>query len=316
MADVVCLGIMVADAVAKPVMEMPERGKLVLVDDLQLQSGGCATNTGNALGKLGIDTAIIGKVGQDGFGDFLINTVHSFGVKTQGIKRDSSVNTSATLVMVAEDGERSFIHYIGANARLREEDVDFSLIKGAKILHVAGALLMPGFDGQPSARIMKRAKEMGVKTALDTAWDSTGRWMETLEPCLYHTDIFLPSIEEAKMLAGEDDPSKIADKFLGYGIQVVGLKMGSKGCYVKSQDEEFFVPAFNVKAVDATGAGDSFVAGFLAGAVKGLSLRDCAVLGNAVGASSVTAIGASTGILSWDDTLKFIKEQGEVISGA
>ena len=110
MADVICLGILVADAVARPVREIPAKGKLVLVDDLQLSSGGCATNTGNALGKLSIDTGIIGKVGQDGFGDFLINTISSFGVNTEGIKRDPSTNTSATLVMVDEDGERSFIH--------------------------------------------------------------------------------------------------------------------------------------------------------------------------------------------------------------
>lgn len=304
------MGILVADAVAKPVREFPGKGKLVLVDDLQLRSGGCATNTGNALGKLGIDTAVIGKVGDDGFGDFLIKTIDSFGVDIRGIKRDPSTNTSATLVMVDEDGERSFIHYLGANAQFTEEDVDFSLIEGAKILHVAGALLLPRFDGEPAARVMKRGKEMGITTSLDTAWDSTGRWMKVLEPCLRYTDIFLPSIEEARMLTGEEEPARIAGKLLDYGVRIVGLKMGARGCYVRTREEEFMLPAFKVKAVDATGAGDSFVAGFLAGVVKGWNLRDCAALGNAVGACSVSAIGASTGILPWDKTMDFMREQG------
>lgn len=307
MADVVCVGILVADAVARPVDILPERGKLTLVDSIELHSGGCATNTGNALGKLGVDTAIIGKVGADGFGDFLVNTIEQFGVDTRGIVRDGNTSTSATLVMVSSDGERSFVHCLGANAQFCEDDIDFSIIEGTKIMHVAGAFLMPKFDGQPTANVLKKAKEMGITTSLDTAWDATGKWMETLEPALQYVDVFLPSYDEARELAKADDPEVIAKTFLDYGIKIVGLKMGSEGCYIRTADEEYRVPVYDVEAVDATGAGDSFVAGFLAGLIKGWPLEDVGRLANAVGALCVTKMGASTGILSWDETMEFMK---------
>lgn len=307
MADVVCIGNLVADAVARPVDTFPERGKLTLTDDIQLHSGGCATNTGNALGKLGIDTAVIGKVGADGFGDFLIDAIRRFGVDTRGIVQDKQSSTSATLVMVSSDGERSFVHSLGANAKFGEEDVDFGILEDTKIVHIAGALLLPEFDGEPMANVLKRAKQMGLTTSLDTCWDPTGKWMETLEPVLHHVDVFLPSYDEARELVRADEPRKIAEAFMDYGIKIVGLKMGSQGCYIRTANEEYRIPVYDVEAVDATGAGDSFVGGFLAGLIKGWALEDIGRLANAVGACCVTKMGASSGILSWDDTMEFMK---------
>ncbi|MBD3183617.1 carbohydrate kinase, partial [Candidatus Poribacteria bacterium] len=183
--DVLCLGIFVADIVAKPIEEMPDKGKLTLVEAMELHTGGCASNTGYALNKLGISTGLMGKVGTDGFGDFFLNYMEDAGLDTRGIKRTSSVNTSATMVMVSADGERTFLHYLGANADFCIEDVDYDILNGAKILHVAGAFLMPDFDGEPTAQVLKKAQKKGITTSLDTAWDSRGNWMNLLRPCLY-----------------------------------------------------------------------------------------------------------------------------------
>ncbi len=159
------------------------------------------------------------------------------------------------------DGERRFVHFIGANARLQLEDVDFSLIEGASILHVAGALVMPGLDGQPTAELMRSAKSMGVTTFLDTVWDDTGRWMQLLEPCLPYVDYFVPSLAEAQALTGRNDPQDVARALLDHGVEVVGLKMAADGCLVMTRTgETLHVPAFEVEVVDATGAGDAFAA--------------------------------------------------------
>lgn len=106
---------------------------------------------------------------------------------------------------------------------------------------------------------------------------------------------------------GTDEPERIAEIFMDYGIKIVGLKMGSEGCYIRTASEEYRIPVYDVVAVDATGAGDSFVGGFLAGLIKGWALEDVGRLGNAVGACCVTKMGASNGILSWDDTMKFME---------
>jgi sugar/nucleoside kinase (ribokinase family) len=294
MPDVVCLGQFTADVVVSHVGSLPEKGKAIFVDDITLNNGGCACNTAVALGKLGIDTAVIGKVGCDTFGDYLIKVMNDAGLDTSGIVLDNSVKTSTTAVLVSSDGERSFLHYYGGNAKMSEDDVNYDIIKTAKILHVAAAFLVPGLDGEPMARVLKKAQQMGVKTSLDTAWDAEGRWMQLLEPCLRHIDIFIPSIEEAQILSGKKQASEIAEAFLGYGINTVILKLGSEGCHTRTLGDEFTVPAFKVeKVVDTLGAGDSFVAGFLAATVNGWNLSKACRFANAVGAACVSAKGSS-----------------------
>ncbi|HZP80637.1 MAG TPA: sugar kinase, partial [Chthonomonadaceae bacterium] len=271
MPDVTCVGILVADVVGKPIDALPGRGKLALVERMELHSGGCAANTGIGLAKLGVETAIIGKVGEDGFGDFLVQRFEKFGIEAGGVVRDKETATSATMVLGHSDGERSFLHYLGANATLALEDIDFERVRRSKILHIAGALVMPKLDGEPTSALLKRAKEAGVITAFDTVYDARGLWMQKVGPCLPYVDYMLPSFEEARMLAGgRDDPAEIAKFLLDAGAKVVGLKLGERGSYIAAQDgTAFHVPILPVQAIDALGAGDAYVAGFLAGVVKG-----------------------------------------------
>jgi len=304
--DILCLGIFVADVLAKPIEKIPELGKLELFDEMELHTGGCANNTAIGLARLGISSGAMGKVGNDGFGDFIIRNLKENNVDTQGVKRAADANTSFTFVMIAPSAERSFLHYIGANATLCYEDIDFELIKKCKILHIAGSFLMPGFDGENTAKVLREAKELGVTTALDTAWDSKGNWLKLLEPCLNYVDIFLPSIEEAKMLTNLKEPPEIADFFLNYGIKTVGLKMGVEGSYIRTKDEEIRLPAYKVRTVDMTGAGDAFAAGFLAGTVMKWNLEETTKLANATGAACVTAIGTTAGIKNLEETTKII----------
>ncbi len=308
MSEVICVGILTADVVGKPIDIIPDRGKLGLVDRMELHSGGCAANTGISLAKLGVQTGIIGKVGDDGFGDFLVHRFEKFGMEAGGVVRDYENATSATMVMVHADGERTFLHYFGANGSLSLEDIDIKRVHESKILHIAGSFLMPSFDGEPTAILLKQAQDAGVVTSLDTAWDARGNWLKTLKPCLPYMDYFLPSLEEAKMLSGGmENPVDIAKFLLDAGVGVVGLKMGEHGAYIRtSQGEEFRIPVYKVDAVDALGAGDAFVAGFLAGLTKGWDIEQCARFANAVGACCVTALGATTGIKSFEETLQFM----------
>jgi sugar/nucleoside kinase (ribokinase family) len=306
MPEVACLGILVADVLARPVDRYPGRGQLVLADRMELHTGGCAGNTAVGLSRIGISAGVIGKVGDDGFGDFYLSVMAKEGVDASGIVRDATVNTSSTMVLIHGDGERSFIHYIGANGTLRAEDLSLDQLTGAKLLHLAGALLMPQLDGEPSARILASAKRRGIITCLDTAWDGTGRWMQTLAPCLEHLDYLLPSIAEARMITGAEKPDEIAQIFLSRGVGVVALKMGEDGCYVAGRGESLRVPAFDVAAIDATGAGDAFAAGFITGIVKGWSLAETARFATAGGALCTLAIGTTAGIRSLEETTRFI----------
>lgn len=305
--DVLSLGIFVVDVLAKPIDSFPEKGKLTLFDQLEIHTGGCANNTAIALSRLGVSVGAMGKIGKDHFGDLLLKTLEENRVDTTGIQQDDSTNTSFTFVAVASDGERSFCHYIGANGELSENDLDWDIIKTAKILHIAGALVMPNFDGQPMANVLKKAKTLGIITSLDTAWDATGKWLETLEPCLHYVDIFLPSLTEAHQLTGTSEPNEISKVLHDYGISTIGIKMGENGSYVSTSKEKFYMPAYHVDIVDATGAGDAYVAGFLAGTIKGWDLKSTAELASATGAACVTAIGTTAGIQNLEETIKITK---------
>jgi sugar/nucleoside kinase (ribokinase family) len=164
---------------------------------------------------------------------------------------------------------------------------------------------MPAFDGEPAAGVLRQARAMGLYTSLDTVWDSRGRWMEAVAPCLPHLDLCIPSIEEARQLTGRHTPADVAAALAGGGARTVVLKMGEGGCYVHSAEGGFAVPAFSVQAVDALGAGDCFAAGFLAGLVHGWDLKRTARFACAVGAMCVTALGATTGVVGLDQTLAF-----------
>lgn len=127
------------------------------------------------------------------FGDFLIEEMNKIGIDTRGVKRDPDINTSGTMVFVLPDGERSFIHYFGANATLDEKDVNYDFIKKARIFYVAGFSFFLHSRENQLEEYLKKVKQMGITTAFDTAWDSRGRWFEAIKFAFPYVDYFLPN---------------------------------------------------------------------------------------------------------------------------
>lgn len=307
MAEITCLGILVADLLGRPIDSLPPKGRLGLVDEMTLHIGGCASNTGIDLARLGVATAVLGMVGADGLGDFVVQTLEREGVDVRGVRRHPNASTSATMVLISSDGERTFLHHTGGNARFTEHDVDWDVVASSRILHVAGALVMPALDGEPMARVLKKAKSLGAITSLDTVWDATGQWMRLLGPSLEHADYFMPSLSEAVELTGLSEPRDVAHALRDRGVGCVCLKMGEDGCYIQTGDAELHVPVYQVQAVDGTGTGDAWDAGFLLGVLKGWDLEKSARFANAVGALCVMAVGATAGIRSLEETLRFME---------
>ena len=304
--EAVSVGIVVADCVARPVLTVPEKGRLALVDSIGLYSGGSAASTGYGLARFGIKTAVVGRVGVDGFGDFLVGEARRHGADSSLIVRDEAASTSATLVTVDGESERTFIHAIGANANLTPADVPLERLRhrGASVLHVAGIFALPGMEGEagePTRDLFKEASSLGMTTSLDCVWDATGRWAEVIGPILPCTDLFCPSIHEARHIAALPegaDPKAIAQKLFEMGVRrTVALKMGSQGSFVMNRDGEMHhVGIVDVPSVDGTGSGDAFIAGFLTGLIRGHGLLESQKLGNAAGAMCVRSLGAMPGI--------------------
>jgi len=304
--DVCCLGILVADAFGSPIDDVPPKGRLKLFDHMELHIGGCAANTGIALAKLGVSTSVIGKVGNDVFGSFVIDTLKRHEVDPSGVVVDDEVSTAFTFVIVGSDGQRRFLHTMGANATLAESDVAMSIVEQAKILHVAGSMVMPEFDGEQTARVLEQARAAGVTTCLDTVFnDRLDDYMPVIGCCLPHLDMFVPSIEEAERVAGTSEPRGIVRRLHEKGCEVVVVKLGEEGSYVFGKGEEAYVPSYRVGVVDTSGAGDCFVAGFLAGQLRGWSLVESARFGNAVAAHCIQAFGCTSGVCDFETTRGF-----------
>jgi sugar/nucleoside kinase (ribokinase family) len=224
------------------------------------------------------------------------------------------------MIMISNDSERSIIHSLGANKHFNYDDIDLEFIKGKKILLIAGTFLMPSFDGDGAVKLLRFASENGVLCCMDTAWDSTGEWMHKIEDTLQYLDWFMPSYDEAIELSNKTDPEEIALFFQSKGAKNVIIKLNSEGCFVKQENARgFLVPSYGgIEPVDASGAGDSFCAGFIAGLYSGWDIAKCAKFGNAIGAHCIMHIGTTTGIKPMQEVLDFmnIYEQSNIKSSA
>jgi sugar/nucleoside kinase (ribokinase family) len=304
--DVVIAGLAVVDIIGRPVdlSRPPKAGGLQLIDSITLTTGGNVSNSGIDLAKMGFKVGAITRVGNDGLGQFIRQQYDVQGIDISGMVVDTKKQTSTTIVAVAADGERTFLHTRGCIADFSPKDVlaHLDLIARSRILAFGYLGLLPECEpGLP--RLFRRVKkETGVKILLDTG-GVPRRNDALLCAILPFVDIFIPSYDEAVILTGKKKPEQIVRFFQQSGASgVVGVKMGAKGCFIASGDAALYVPAFKVKkVVDATGAGDAFEAGFLAATLRGFDPFEAARIANAVAASCVTAVGASTAIKRFED---------------
>ena len=158
--DAVCLGILVADAIARPVGELPDRGSLGLVDDISLH-GAVALNTASALVRLGLSAGVAGKVGDDALGAFILALLDGRGVDRRGVLTDPAVATSASVVLVDSCRRADVSASPGANASVRAEELDRSYLFSGRCLHLAGALVMELLDGEPGRTCWRRRGHVG-----------------------------------------------------------------------------------------------------------------------------------------------------------
>ncbi len=295
---IACLGVIVVDVVGKPIDTLPPRGTIQLTERIELHIGGNAANTAAALGKLGVGAKLVGNLGDDNFGRFLITALEGAGVdcSTLGQATDGTP-TPVSLVTVHSDAERSFIHAPGTNATFAPKDIDWELLSSVTYFHVAGPQLLPALYGAPLAGVLAEAKQRGMTTVLDTVMNPKGIGWEAQALCFPYLDWFVPSFEEIRMLCGESTVEDQLAACRSAGATNVAIKLGSQGCFVApAGSEAFTVPALPVTVVDTLGAGDCWCAGFLTGLKLGWPLEKTARFANAMGAACVQALGAVTGI--------------------
>ena len=304
---VLCLGNIVFDILVRPV-ERFAWNTTTWVDSIETHMGGNGANTAYALGLLGVPVRLLSAVGRDEPGGRLLAQLTSAGVDVSLVER-LEPPTATTVALVHRGGDRLFLHRPGALTGA----LDFTpaMLEGIAHFHLGNPFALPRFR-QHAGDTVRRARAAGLAVSLDAGWDALGRWLEDLGPCLPSTDLLFVNEEEARKLAGIDDVPAAAAKLRQLGAATVVVKRGARGCALYSADSELAVPAFDVPVVDTTGAGDCFAGGFLAALHRGWSLPAAARFANAVGALSVQKLGATTGLLSYAETERWIEARHPV----
>ena len=296
--SILCVGEMMADIVVTSAPVIDFSVDSTLVDDIALKNGGDALNVSIGLAKLGASVAFIGKAGNDMFGTYIVDAAKRAGVDVSHVKVSKKLPNSRIIALVRKDGERCFLQCPGSNMEFSTEDIDYKLLADYTHLHIGGTFHLPAFDGEGAASLLAAARAAGLTTSMDVAYDHSGRWLSLIRPCLPHLTWFIPSEGEAECITGSAEPKEVCAFLQKEGVENVIIKRGKAGSYCRQGTKEFSCGSYDVPVVDATGAGDGFVAGFLNGLQAAMPVEDCVRMGTATAAFVLQAYGATDGVPS------------------
>ena len=310
--EIVCCGHVCLDIIPRMIdATMPGPGELAQVGPADIATGGSVSNTGLALHKLGLGVRLIGRVGDDSFGDEVRRRYEQVGPGLgEHLRTVEGEPTSYTVVISPPGSDRRFLHCPGVNATFSDANVPADAFREATLMHFGYPPLMKAMcddDGAPLVRLLRRAKEAGLLTSLDMAgvdgsgWAGRVAWPRLLEKVLPWVDVFLPSVDELRAMT-----SAAPEALLEQGCRVLVVKDGERGLTIHSRpDAEELGPGwggrslramtFDVPVRGTTGAGDVTIAGFLAGLVRGEALEAAADLACAAGAQCVQTPDAVSG---------------------
>lgn len=288
--DLLVLGEANVDLIVSADDPTPVYGQEKLVQDLLLTVGGSASIFACQAARLGLRTALASIVGEDGLGQFMLEALAGYGVRTAYIRRAPELKTGATISLTTAH-DRALLTYPGTIAALDSRMIEPQWLRQARHVHAASYFLQPKLaPGLPG--LLAEARRAGVSVSLDTGWDPANHWNGGLQACLEQVDIFMPNEVEATHISGQDSVEGALAALAGR-IPVVVIKLGAEGAIARRGPEFARVAGIPVQVVDTTGAGDSFDAGFIYGYLQGLSLAGCLECGVICGALSTRAAGGT-----------------------
>lgn len=306
MKQVLVVGEINVDVILHGFGAFPALGREVLVEKCVMTLGSASAVTAVGLAKLGTPVAFVSKIGTDTWGDYCCGVMAEAGVDVTRVARDAGLQTGVT-VSISSPSDRALVTYPGSIEALTSADVPNELFGGFDHLHVSSFFLQSNLaPGLPD--VFRRARARGLSVSLDPGFDPTERWAPVMSDALTEVDVFLPNEVELRGLSGQTVPEK-ALHALANGRTLVVAKLGRSGCLARDAEETLYVPAIEIDAVDTTGAGDSFNAGFLYGWLQDRSLRECLQYGSACGALATRGLGGTSSQPDGDELAAFVRAQ-------
>jgi fructokinase len=315
MADAVCLGELLIDFV-------PTVTGTGLIDAPAFKKapGGAPANVAVGLARLGVESAFMGKVGEDPFGHFLAKTLAEAGVDVGPLLFAEEARTALAFVSLRADGDREFMFYRHPSADMlwQPSEVDEAAIAGAKLLHYGTISLIAEPARSATLRAIDLARDAGCLISCDpnlrlALWPDEAAARKGLEDGIARAELVKLSDEEVRFLCGTDDPEAARRQLWHDQLKLLLVTRGVGGAGYFTRDFAGEVPGFAVEAVDTTGAGDGFVAGYLQGVIDDIGvledeprLRELIRFANAAGAITTTTRGAIPALPSRAAVLEFL----------
>lgn len=303
--DVFVYGDVNIDLVVPGVERLPAAGSEEDVPVMETFVGGGAALFAMGLAKLGLTPVFQGSIGKDMYGKYIRELFGKLGVD-DSLLRDSDSKKTGISISFTNEKDRCFLTYRGTNEGISLKHMDLEKLPGARHVHVTG------YEGPNNHaeyfEMLQKIHEMGdVSVSFDVGWDTTGAWYEGIFDLLPMIDVLFMNETECQHYTRTDDVEEGARK-LAQKAGMAVIKLGKRGSMAIKGDQKYFAPAYRVQAVDTTGAGDSFNAGFVYGYLQGLSMEECLKCGNGCGALSVTKLGGNTGFPFRDELEQWISD--------
>lgn len=299
---VAAVGVHVLDTHVIGVESIPAGSDGQLVDTIRMSPAGTAGGTAVVLSRLGAEVVSVGAVGTDPIADVLLALLAREGVNVSGMVRKADQQTSASVLPVRPNGDRPAWHCIGANGAFTLDDLAPGALEGITHLHLGGPEFL---GGEAAGELLARARAQGAVTSLDVLAPGDPELLAWIVAALPHTDYLLPNDEQVLGFTGASTLADGARALVDAGVGCVAVTQGRRGALVVTADEVVEVPAYAVDAIDTTGCGDAFSAGFLRGLSLGRDLRGAAELGCATAAQVAQGLGTDAGSYDLEAVLAF-----------
>ncbi|MCQ2409647.1 MAG: carbohydrate kinase family protein [Clostridia bacterium] len=303
--DVSVIGSGVIDVLVKGVDRSVFDSGSMPVSSTRLSFGGDALNESIVLSRLGKKTELISNIGSDEAGRKILGFLSENAVSIDKVRILDTLTSAINIVLVDNDGERYFLTNPESNLRkLALDDIIPSLENLGDVVSFAGMFISPLLGISEMEKIFAEVKKQEKILCVDMTKRKNGETISDIKPLLKYIDFIYPNEEEIALLTGISDPVKNADILIENGVKCAVIKLGKKGCLIRTKDKLIRVPARNVKALDSTGAGDTFAAAFICALLDGMDAENCGKFACAAASFTVETLGATDGIISKEQVMK------------
>jgi ribokinase len=289
----------------------PVPGGEGLCPQIELHCGGVGANCALAIAPWGIKVSLLGCVGQDRFGDLLLDTLRKTGVDVGSVQHSSRSLTGLLYINVTPDGQRTFFGSRGANQFMDPRKVPDRSLLSSTAAHLVGYSFLNAGPEKMARQILRQFHSRGKWVSFDVGMEPSKRIPQKILRLLPQVDLLFVSSEEAAILTGQSNARKSFLQFQRAGAKEIVMKLGKRGCLISDGGILREIPSFAVRAVDSTGAGDAFTAVFLQARLRGWSTLEAAVAANAAGAAAACRVGAGATLSDVAGTLRLLRKRGK-----